>query len=283
MATKNDTVAAKQRRQKFILAGIGVVLAAVLAFQGPKLLHHGSSSPSSSAESASGSTDSTTSTTTTGTTTTGTGATTGSAPTPAPARTGPTATLAGIRIASSARPVPAQGQLWSFNRFKAKDPFLPQVVEPSATSSGVAAPGGTAGAGNAATPQAAGTAVGTGPSVGSGGLVVPTQPGAVAALAYATILVNGKPQQLQLKQIFPKSQPTFVLRRVGKRFVTIGVAGGRFTDGSAVKLVLGEQVTLLNTATGQRFVIKLVYVGAQPEAIASFRAAPGRTTASTGK
>jgi hypothetical protein len=36
-------------------------------------------------------------------------------------------------------------------------------------------------------------------------------------------------------------------------------------------------VTLMNTATGQRFVMKLVYTGSQPEHIAGFKA-PVTTT-----
>jgi hypothetical protein len=275
MATKTDTLAAKQRRQKIILAVGGLLLLGLLAFQGPKLLHRGSSSSSTAASPAT-----TSSTGEAGpTTTTGTGATTGTSFVPATG--GPTAKLAGVVIATSKKPAPAQGQLRSFSRFKAKNLFVPQVSDTTGTS--VAAAGGTSASAPAAgTKPVTGTAVPSGPLSSGGGLIVPKSPAAVSAFAYATIIVNGKPQQLQLKQVFPKNQPTFVLRAVGKRFVTVGVAGGRFTDGSAVKLVLGKEVTLLNTATGQRFVIKLVYVGVQPEAIASFRGPTGAST-STGK
>jgi hypothetical protein len=104
------------------------------------------------------------------------------------------------------------------------------------------------------------------------------------ALAYATLMVNGKPQQLQLKQLFPKGQPTFVLLAVDKRSIKIGVAGGKFTGGGAVKLEFGKAVTLMNTTTGQRFVMKLVFTGAQPELIAGFKQpaqAPAGTSSST--
>ena len=103
-------------------------------------------------------------------------------------------------------------------------------------------------------------------------------------------MVNGKPLQLTLKQVFPKVQPTFVLISVDKNFIKIGVAGGKFTGGGAVKLERGKAVTLMNTTTGQRFVMKLVFTGAQPEQIAGFKspaAAPSTaavtqtTTAST--
>ena len=93
-------------------------------------------------------------------------------------------------------------------------------------------------------------------------------------------MVNGKPQQLQLKQVFPKAQPTFVLVGIGKNFIKVGVAGGKFIGGGAIKLDRGKAVTLMNTTTGQRFVMKLVFTGAQPEAIAGFKQ-PATTPATT--
>jgi hypothetical protein len=53
--------------------------------------------------------------------------------------------------------------------------------------------------------------------------------------------------------------------------VKVGVAGGKFTGGGVVKLELGKPVTVMNTTTGQRFVMKLVYTGEQPEQIAGFK------------
>ena len=55
-----------------------------------------------------------------------------------------------------------------------------------------------------------------------------------------------------------------------KKQAKIGVAGGSFDDGQAVTLKLGKKVTLVNTATGVRYVLKLVYTGAQPEVIEGF-------------
>jgi hypothetical protein len=68
--------------------------------------------------------------------------------------------------------------------------------------------------------------------------------------------------------------------------VNIAVAGGKFVGGAVVKLQLGEPVTLMNTATGQRFVMKLVFTGTQPEQIAGFKtpatAVPAATAPATG-
>ena len=44
-------------------------------------------------------------------------------------------------------------------------------------------------------------------------------------------------------------------------------------------LKLGKKVTLVNTATGVRYVLKLVYTGAQPEVIEGFTTASGAATA----
>ena len=58
----------------------------------------------------------------------------------------------------------------------------------------------------------------------------------------------------------------------------IGVAGGAFTAGNTVLIQIGKKVTLMNTTTGQRYVVKLVYVGATAETIAPFSAAAATTT-----
>ena len=54
MATKVDPAVAKQRQQKMILIFGGVILAGLVAFQGPKLMKqvHGSKSSSATAKSA---------------------------------------------------------------------------------------------------------------------------------------------------------------------------------------------------------------------------------------
>ena len=83
-------------------------------------------------------------------------------------------------------------------------------------------------------------------------------------------MYNGKPQQLQAKQKFPKGDPLFVLTSVKKNKAKVGVAGGTFDDGQNVTLTLGKKVTLLDTATGVRYELKLVYTGSAPEQIEGF-------------
>ncbi len=161
-------------------------------------------------------------------------------------------------------PAARKGQLWSLSRFEPKDPFVQQVEDKGASGSG-----GSGGSGSSG--PAGGTAATPGAPIGTPGVVV-TPKAPVAPLAYATILVNGRPQQLAVKQLFPQRDQTFVLVGIAKRAVKIAVAGGAFTSGKAITIELGRRVTLMNTATGQRFVMKLVYTGSQPELIEGFKA-----------
>lgn len=286
MATKVDAVAAKRRQQIIVLAVGGVLLAGLVMLQAPKIMHHGkqSSTTSASTSTSSSGTDSTT----TGTTTTpDSGSTTGATTTPsatpaipAPAiiANGPAAKVAGVIVRSAGAPRPDEGHLWSLSRFKARDPFVQQVVDKSATATsgtGASTSGSTSGSSGGATTAAGGAKTGA----GKAGVVVPTTV-TPAAIAYLTLMVNGNAQQLTLKDVFPKAQPTFVVRGVAKNVVKIGVAGGKFVGGAVVKLELGKAVTLMNTATGQRFVMKLVYTGSQPEQIAGFET-PGAPPATT--
>jgi hypothetical protein len=258
MATKVDAAAAKQRQQKIILVVGGVLLAGLVALQGPKLLNHKSSSSQSATPAVE-----TTPTTTGGTTSTG--------GTTVPAvvsgtRSGQAAEVAGVIIRPAGAPAARTGQLWSLSRFKPKDPFVQQVSEATGSPAAASGPTASSGGGSAATP---------------GGVVVTPSTSTPVALGYATLMVNGKPQQLGLKDVFPKGQPTFVLIGVGRKFIKIGVAGGKFTGGGAVKLQFGKAVTLMNTTTGQRFVMKLVFTGAQPEQIAGFKQPAATATPAT--
>ena len=73
-----------------------------------------------------------------------------------------------------------------------------------------------------------------------------------------------------MKQKFPKAIRSSCSARSTKKQAKIGVAGGSFDDGQAVTLQFGKKLTLVNTATGVRYVLKLVYTGAEPETIAGF-------------
>ncbi len=272
MASKPDLKAQKARKQKIILAVGGVLLVGVLAMQLPKMLKHGSSSSAPTPA---------TITNADGTTTTlppvSTPVTLGAPAAPINVSAAKSSALvAGVALSQATTPDAVQGQLWSFSRFKTKDPFVPQVKEGSSSS----------GPTTSSPPGAPGTAGGTTGSPGGTG-----NPPTVAALpTFATLIVNGHIQKLTLKDAFPKADPIFVLVNLKGDTARIGVAGGAFTAGNTILIQIGKKVTLMNTTTGQRYVVKLVYVGGTPETIAPFSGgnattttAPSSTPGSSGK
>ena len=233
MAKTIDTYAAKQRKQKIILVVLGVVLLAVAAFQVPKLLGGSSPAPATASEA-------------TGTTDTA-GVSAGSTTT-VPAGV-PRAVLVGVTVGFAGRPPAGEGQLRSFTLFTAKDPFvqsLPTETSGSATSTGE--------------PTLSDTQPGGGSS---------TAPAPGAPL-FATIMINGKDVPLEVKELFPPKQKLFVLVSLNRKTAKIAVAGGAFTDAQTITLRLGQNLTLVNTATGARYSLKLLFVGDQPELVEGF-------------
>jgi hypothetical protein len=254
--TVHDIAAAKAKKQKVILIVGGVLLLAVAAFQVPKLMKGGESAAAP-------------------------------APAAAPSVAGAPATGTPVPVAASA--VPTKGsvvvagvslpraqvvkvetsQLASFTLFEVKDPFVQKVSDE--TDSVV--PGEA--------PAAATTTTDTSASSSGSAPLGSTPAAPPAPIIYATIDFNTKPQQVQVKDTFPTPEPLFVLRSLTKKQAKISVAGGSFDGGKPVTLKLGKKVTLVNTATGVRYTLKLVYTGAQPEVIEGFtkaETAPATTT-----
>ena len=264
MAKKADFAAAKQRKQKMILIGGGVLFLALAAFQGPKLwkqLHPSTpapapvAAPSPAATGAPGTTPATVSVV--------------AVHAPAAQK----ASLAGVVVVADQPVKPSAGQLASFSRFVAKDPFVQQEGAADAT----AAPA------TSSTPAPAPSEPSTAPATSTastpvlsglgGGKVTPAPlPPPTAAI----MSVNGVNQVLSLKARFPKSDKVFVLVSLKRHSAKIGVVGGAYTGGAkTITLRTGRKLTLLNTATGVRYVIKLVYVGADAEQITGFSGASG--------
>ena len=274
--TTADVAAAKAKKQKIILIVGGVLLLGVAAIQVPKLMKKDSqpvATPAATSE---------------GVAATGTTAGVTSTPTAAVVVGGssqgaakPAAYVAGVALPGATVVRAAPSQLASFTLFEIKDPFVQQAgVEP------------TGGATIDASGQApsASTQEPTAATGGSGAQATPASSQAAEPLpvVYATINLDGEPQQMKVKQKFPESDPLFVLRSLTKKQAKIGVAGGSFDDGQAVTLQFGKKVTLVNTATGVRYQLKLVYTGTTPETIEGFTtgkgapAAAGATAASSG-
>ena len=78
-----------------------------------------------------------------------------------------------------------------------------------------------------------------------------------------------------MKQLFPEQEDLFVLVSLKGKTAKIAVSGGAFTDGQTITLKLGKNLTLVNTATGARYALKLLYVGDQPEEVEGFTTGGG--------
>jgi hypothetical protein len=253
-----DSLKAKQKKQKIILAVLGVVFLGVLGFQGPrtwKQLH-----PAPPVQSSSSSSSSSPTTPTTGTPSL-------AAPTLGGSQTPSATTTPGSSLASSSAAVVADGQLTSFSLFASKDPFAQQLSEKSGSSGSSSSSGGsTAGSGQATK------------SPSSGRASAPT-PGT------AVISVNGTLYTVTVGSDFPEASatdpsivPLFHLISLTAHTAKISIVGGSYSSGApAVTLRENKAVTLMNTADGTRYKLILKPVGtAVPTA-----AAPTSTTSTT--
>jgi hypothetical protein len=245
MAKKIDPKA-KAKRQKIYAAIGGVILLGLLAFQVPrtlKMLHPATDSSSSSSTPA---------------------ATTPSATTPiaAPSLGGGNVTAS---VASSAGgdglvdpdavPAPASGQLLSFGLFRTKDPFRQQLDINGPTG----AAGVTSGTSGTKTKQPKGPTGPTGPKT-SGGSTATVPPVRVVPTT-AVISLNGSPETVQVGGSFPSSDPVFELVSLTGKTAKVGIAGGSLESGAAaVTLQKNKPVTLLNTADGTRYVLRLLSI-----------------------
>ena len=74
----------------------------------------------------------------------------------------------------------------------------------------------------------------------------------------ARIMVNGTPQTVSDGGSFPRSRPIFELAALRTNAAEISIDGGTFANGArTVTLRLGKPLTLMNTATGTRYVLVL--------------------------
>jgi hypothetical protein len=221
-----DPRAARERKQKiFVLVG-GLVLAAMLAFQLPKLL--GGSSPSEATTTAPSSVAAPIAAATT----------TANA---ASAAAGPTTV-----VSVSASGIASTPKLSSFSIFQRKDPFVQQVE----TADGLEPPVGVAKDGKAGAKGDTPTGTFT--------------TGAKGAAAATIVTVNGARQVLEPGMKFPAGDPLFVLvaEKQGAKSVVVGIVGGAYSGGAkTTTLKVGKPLTLVNTTTGARYKISLVSVG----------------------
>jgi hypothetical protein len=248
-----DLLKAKQKKQKILLAVLGVLFVGLLAFQGPKVwkkLHASSSTvqrPSYDQKPA-------------GTATTPSLA----APTLGGSQAPSSSPSTDPSLASAPAPTLADGQLTSFSRFASKDPFAQQISDEKSSSSTASSAGSK-------------SAGGSKPSLG-GSASAPT-PGT------AVISVNGTLYTVAVGSDFPEASatdssitPLFHLVSVTAHTAKISIVGGSYSSGAAtVTLQENKPVTLMNTADGTRYKLILKPVGT---AVAA-PAAPTTTNTST--
>ena len=228
-----DIREAKDRRAKRLAIGGAVLLVAVLAFEMPKVLkgHGGSSSSTPPAA--------------TTTTTPGYSASTTPVASASPAVF--PATSAKLTT-SDVAPRRSKSELYSFSHFAGKDPFVQQVSASDITSS----PSGTSG-------SSGGSSSGTCCSSGAAPSAQTTAARMLAQTGAVTLQVNGKTQTVRVGQSFPSSNPLFKLVSVSHGLVRIGIASGSYQSGAqTVSLVSGRTLTLVDTADGVRYRIRLL-------------------------
>lgn len=225
-----DLRAAKDKRTKKIAIGAAVVLVAVLAFQVPKMMKSSSSSPAPAATTTAGSP----------TAPTGTPAATGTAV------VGVTATASTKLPDSDVTPRTAKSQLFAFTHFSGKDPFVQQVSDQVPTSS--------------STTSSSGTSKST-TSSGQTTAAMTHKPSSrlLTATTAVSISVNGRVQVVRVGKLFPSSNPLFRLVGITRGGARIGIASGSYSSGAqTVSLVPGRTLTLVDTADGVRYRIRLL-------------------------
>jgi hypothetical protein len=238
MAKKHvDPLKAKQKKQKIMLAVLGVAFLGLLAFMGPKTWKqlHPPPPPPRVIPANGGNPVASAPTTLAAPTLRG-------AEQPGATRTDSTGSLI------AAGPTVQDGQLTSFSRFASKDPFSQQLSDDQTSSS----------------PSSGGTSSG-----GSANPGIPGVPGKAPKPGSAVISVNGTLYTVATKTDFPQPSatdptvvPLFHLVSVTAHTATISIAGGSYATGAAtVTLKENKPVTLMNTADGTRYTLVLKPLG----------------------
>jgi hypothetical protein len=255
MAKKKLDPKAKAKRQKIIAGVGGVLLLGLLAFQIPKtlkMMNQNQNPP----------------TTTSATPTTpapGSGA-----PLAPPSLAGSGSPVSSATPSSSGldegvAPSPTAGQLVSFSRFTTKDPFAQQLQSSCAvdSTSGPATSASCAAAPSAPAPSPSKRM----PTTPTARVVTPSTPStssvSFASRTTATISVNGVVGLVKVGAGFPQTQPIFQLVSLTRTSAKITIAGGTLEGGApTVTLTKGKQLTLMNTADGSRYALKLLATAA---------------------
>ena len=276
MARKTqDARAAREKKQKIFVAVGAVIFLGLAAIQGPKLLKDADPPAAETAKP-----DATATQAAPAAAQSGTGEAVVSTPPPVRAPKSQTTQLAGVVIVPEQPVEPGEGQLDSFTRFDAKDPFVQLVTTENAAgreaqrgnpTTGSTATSTRGGSGSKSSASRTGTppATSTQGSVTIGDLLSPEP---TVAPTLAIVRINGKLQKVDLKGKFPSGDKAFVLRSLKPDRAVIAVADGSFASSETLTLRVGRSVTLVNQATGVRYVLRLIFVGSGSEQVTGFSA-----------
>jgi hypothetical protein len=260
MAKRVDPLKAKKAKQKKVAIGLCVLLAGVVAFQGPKMLKM-MKGPQAAAVA-----EPATPVATPTPTPAVPGATVAASPTGVPVVPGQEAVLADSDVAPDAQ----SGQLLSIDSFSTKDPFAQQVTE--AVPSDNPAPANDSAPPATDSPTDSGAPPGTFDPLGSNpqdqdpnAPPVSTTPSVdpPAPATETTISINGVTESVVTLAEFPAADPVFVLESLAKdgKSVEISVAGGSYSNGKqTIKLQVGKRLTLQNTSDGARYDLELLTI-----------------------
>jgi hypothetical protein len=265
MATKTTTTGnPRQRKQLIFIAIGGVVLLGLAFFQGPKLWKQ--INPPAPAAPAKGAAAATGAAGATGGAAAVAAPLTGSAVVVKPSpRPGATTVVAGVDVQPWQVPQATTGQLWTFSRLHAKDPFVQQVDDKSSITP-VAPFAGATNSSRTTSTSTATTTTTTQPKQAS----ATTAPAQLPPM-YATIEVNGNELRLKVDQAFPPSTKVFELAALKPKSAEIVLAsGGKIGKNGKLVLTMGKPLTLVNAATGKRYTMKLLYTGSTPEVVQQF-------------
>lgn len=243
MARKTaDLGAAKERKKKILAVGGAVLLVVMLAIQVPrtmKMLDSGEAQPPAEAQAADEESQTRTSPT----------------PVPIPASTSFTVE----------RDLASSGQLTSFGRFSRKDPFSPQI-RADAEKGGSSKQGKSNAAGSkkakSAKAKSGKAKSGKARKAPPNRAAQPGTPSEAARPTSAVLSINGVREDVNVGSAFPASAKVFRLVSLGENSARIGVAGGSLVGGAdTVMLERGKTITLMNTADGARYALRLVSLG----------------------
>ncbi len=251
-----DIRVAKDKKMRKVAIGLSVVFVAVLAYEVLPLVMHGGGSSPAAAPAAAPTTSAPTTATPAPTTATGTPAPATTPAGSAVAAVTPTATSTKLTNSDQA-PNVGKAQLYSFSQFSGRDPFAQQIID--ATSGQTDASGGDA-QGNPTQTGSTTSSSSTTASTGTTAAVTHHRPTrTLAVTGAARIAVNGRVQVVRVGASFPSGNPLFRLVSVTNGVAKIGIATGSYSSGAkSVSLRAGRSLTLVDTADGIRYQIRLV-------------------------